>query len=75
MDISCSMIDIAALNAVTAFTKKHPNYQKDVTHKRRIFLKELAKELVIPNMIRRSQNPKLQRSMKNFIAISQSHQN
>lgn len=79
MVIFYNMIDIAALNAFIAFTKEHPNYQKDVSHKRRIFLKELAKELVIPNMVKRSQNPKLQRSvkerMKNFIPISQSNQN
>ncbi|KAK9727831.1 hypothetical protein QE152_g18973 [Popillia japonica] len=35
-----------------AFTKEHPNYQKYVTHKRRFILKQLAKELMISNMIR-----------------------
>lgn len=59
-----NIIDVAALNAYIVFTKEHPNYNIGVTHKRRIFLKDLAKELVIPHMQRRSTNPNLRRSVR-----------
>lgn len=42
-------VKLAVLNVFIAFTNEDPNYQHDVTHKKkRVFLKELAKELVIP---------------------------
>lgn len=69
-----NMIDVAALNAYIVFTQEHPNYNTGTTHKRRLFLKDLAKELVMPHMQRRSTNPNLRQSvrecMKSFIDIS-----
>ena len=68
-----NMIDVAALNAYIVFTKKHPNYDTGTTHKRRLFLKDLAKELVMPH-IQRTTNPNLRYSvlqcMKSIIDIS-----
>ncbi|XP_071051378.1 piggyBac transposable element-derived protein 4-like [Onthophagus taurus] len=59
-----NIIDVAALNAYIVFTKEHPNYNIGVTLKRRMFLKDLAKELVIPHMQRRSTNPNLRRTVR-----------
>lgn len=68
-----NIVDIAALNAFIVFKKEHPDYQKGVPHARRLFLKELARELVISHMKKRSENPNIQRSvldcMKSFISL------
>ena len=63
MTFCFNILDVAALNAFTVFTRGHPNYNNLVTHKRRIFLKDLAKELVTPHMLKRSTNPNIRCSI------------
>ena len=57
-----NMLDVATLNAYTYFTAQHPDYMGGVNHARRLFIKELSKELVMPHMKRRMEGmPKLQK--------------
>ncbi|KAM3624864.1 uncharacterized protein V6R79_002933 [Siganus canaliculatus] len=48
-----NMLDVATLNAYTNFTAQHPDYTGGVNNARRLFIKELGKELVKPHMKRR----------------------
>ena len=50
-----NILDIATLNAYTFFTAQHPEFKSGITNARRLFLKELSKELVIPHMRRRQE--------------------
>ena len=53
--------DVATLNAYTNFTAQHPDYMGGVTNARRLFIKELGKELIMPHMKRRMEGtPQLQ---------------
>ena len=56
------MIDIAALNAYINFTQmKHNDSKGKVNHVRQLFLKELAKELEMPNLERPKEFPYIRR--------------
>ncbi|XP_061747885.1 piggyBac transposable element-derived protein 4-like [Nerophis ophidion] len=56
-----NIIDIATLNSYTFFTAQHPDFKSGITNARRIFLKELSKELVTPHMRSRLEGcPQLQ---------------
>jgi hypothetical protein len=46
----CNLLDIAAYNSYILFIALHPNYANRVSHKRRIFLQELAKSLLPPTL-------------------------
>ena len=59
-----NMLDIAALNPFTIFKALQPNYMSGVTHVRRLFIKNLTKQLVMPFMIRRQATPSLQKPIK-----------
>ena len=48
-----NLLDVAALNAFLIFSTQNPEFEVGKTHKRRLFLRNLAKELVIPQMRRR----------------------
>lgn len=48
-----NVLDVATLNAFTSYTAQHPGYMGGVTNARRLFIKELGKELVMPHMRRR----------------------
>ena len=48
-----NVLDVAALNVYTNFTAQHPDDMGGVTNARRLFIKELGKELVKPHMKRR----------------------
>ncbi|KAE8285601.1 hypothetical protein D5F01_LYC15266 [Larimichthys crocea] len=48
-----NMVDVGALNAFTIFTSHHSDYMGGVPNARRLFIKELAKELIMPYMRRR----------------------
>lgn len=48
-----NMLDVATLNAYTSFTSQHPDYMGGVSNTRRLFIKELVKELIMPHMKRR----------------------
>ncbi|XP_054866815.1 piggyBac transposable element-derived protein 4-like [Amphiprion ocellaris] len=48
-----NMLDVATLNAYTNYTLEHPDYHAGLSHTRRLFIKELCKELVMPHMTRR----------------------
>ncbi|XP_060755461.1 piggyBac transposable element-derived protein 4-like [Neoarius graeffei] len=48
-----NVVDVAALNAFTVFTAHHPDYMGGVPNARRLFIKELAQELIMPHMRRR----------------------
>uniref|UniRef100_UPI00358F5BBC piggyBac transposable element-derived protein 4-like isoform X1 n=1 Tax=Myxine glutinosa TaxID=7769 RepID=UPI00358F5BBC len=55
-----NVMDVACLNAYILFTLQHPHYLPNVTHKRRLFMKELVLELVKPHMVDRIHgNPQL----------------
>ncbi|KAL2095507.1 hypothetical protein ACEWY4_010226 [Coilia grayii] len=57
-----NMLDVATLNAYTSFTTQHPGYMGGVNNARRLFIKELGKELVMPHMKRRMEStPTLQK--------------
>lgn len=57
-----NMLDVATLNAYTNFTAQHPYYMGGVNNARRLFIKDLGKELVMPHMKRRMEgSPKLQK--------------
>ena len=45
-----NMLDVAVMNAYTLFIDVHTEYMNDVNQKRRLFLKELVKELVMLHM-------------------------
>ncbi|KAL7856813.1 hypothetical protein SRHO_G00157120 [Serrasalmus rhombeus] len=45
-----NLIDIATLNAYTFFTAQHLEFKSGITNARRLFLKELSKDLVTPHM-------------------------
>lgn len=45
-----NILDVACLNAYIIFTSQHPDFHPKQSHKRRLFIKELVKELVIPQM-------------------------
>ena len=56
-----NVLDVATLNAYTNFTAQHPDYMGGVTNARRLFIKELGKELIMPHMKRRMEGtPQLQ---------------
>ena len=56
-----NVLDVATLNAYTNFTAQLPDYMGGVTNARRLFIKELGKELVMPHMKRRMEGtPHLQ---------------
>ena len=48
-----NLLDVAALNAFLIFSTQNSEFEVGKTHKRRLFLRNLAKELVIPQMRRR----------------------
>lgn len=58
-----NMMDVAAHNAFLLFIEEHKEYEKNRSDKRRLFLKELAKQMILPYMERRSKNPNLQKSI------------
>ena len=58
-----NMIGIAALNAYIIFTQiKRNDSNGKVNHARQLFLKELAKQLEMPNVERRKEFPYIRRS-------------
>ncbi|KAL6455001.1 hypothetical protein MHYP_G00102710 [Metynnis hypsauchen] len=57
-----NVLDVATLNAYTNFTAQHPDYMGGASNARRLFIKELGKELVMPHMKRRMEGtPQLQK--------------
>ena len=58
------MLDIATLNTFTIFKALQPNYMRGVTHARRIFVKDLTKQLVMPFMKKHNATPSLQKPIK-----------
>jgi Transposase IS4 len=54
-----NIMDIAALNAFRIFSIQHPEQYKSDNHQRKRFLKELAKELIMPYMMARASSCKL----------------
>ena len=48
-----NLLDVAALNAFIVFSTHNSEFQIGKTHKQRLFLRNLAEELVIPQMRRR----------------------
>ena len=59
-----NMLDIATLNAFTTFKALQLNYLRGVTQARRLFIKALTKQLVMPVMRKRHATPSLQKSIK-----------
>ena len=59
-----NMLDVAVMIAYTLFKGVHPEYMNDVNHKRRLFLKEPIKELVMPHMTWRQKQTALKRHVK-----------
>ena len=58
------MLDIATINAFTIFKALQSNYITGVTHARRLFIKELTKQLVVPFMRKRQATSLLQKLIK-----------
>lgn len=60
-----NMLDVATLNVYTNFTAQHPDYVGGVSNARRLFIKELGKELIMPHMKRcMDGTPKLQKQIE-----------
>ena len=59
-----NMRDIATLNAFTIFKALQTNYMRGVTHARRLFIKELTKQLVMLFIRKRHATQSLQKSIK-----------
>ncbi|KRZ08871.1 PiggyBac transposable element-derived protein 4 [Trichinella zimbabwensis] len=53
-----NIIDVSAYNAYVLWTEKHPTWNAGRLHKRRLFLEELGKALVQPEMMRRKTLPR-----------------
>lgn len=51
-----NIIDVAAVNAFIVYSNTYPDYNAGVNYKRRLLLKDLTKELIIPHLQRRSQS-------------------
>ncbi|XP_069823913.1 piggyBac transposable element-derived protein 4-like [Dendropsophus ebraccatus] len=49
-----NMLDVAALNSFIIYTENHPEFHARRKDRRRLFLKDLCHELVMPHMIQRS---------------------
>lgn len=62
-----NMMDVAALNSYVVFSTQHPGYFPNRTDKRRLFLRELAEELVKPQMIMRLPIPNLPKSVQDAL--------
>jgi hypothetical protein len=64
------IIDIAAINALIVWTKKNPHWNKNTTHKRRLFLEELGKILTAHLLDYRSKTSKiLHKDIQNALAV------
>ena len=58
------MLDVAVMNTYALFIDVHTEYMNDVNQKRRLFLKELVKELVMPHMAWCQKQPALKGHVK-----------
>ncbi|XP_056869731.1 piggyBac transposable element-derived protein 4-like [Takifugu flavidus] len=57
-----NMLDVATPNAYASFTSQHPGYRSGISNARRLFIKELGQELVMPHMKRHMEStPVLQK--------------
>jgi Transposase IS4 len=52
--IRFNVMDVAALNAFKIFAMQHPERYRNINHQRKDFLKDLAKELMMPYMTDRA---------------------
>ena len=73
-----NLLDVATLNVYTIFMPKNPNFMGGVNSTRRLFIKELVKELVMPHMQRRMEGccnlPKvITEAMERCGVIKESH--
>lgn len=59
MTIFFNILDCASVAAYVTWTAKNPCWNQNNTHKRRLFLRELAEALVADNLQRRYQNPQM----------------
>ena len=59
-----NMLNMATLNEFTIFKALQPKYMRGVTHARRLFIKELTKQLVMPLMKKRHARSSLQKPIK-----------
>ena len=48
-----NLVDVAELHAFVVFSTQNSEFEVGKTHKRRLFLQNIAEELVIPQMRRR----------------------
>lgn len=64
-----NMLDIAALNAEILYSKQHPDYHSGISHKKRLFLKELSLELVKPHMLQRVNFPQIKKPLLESLRI------
>ena len=69
-----NIVDIAAYNGYIVFTKNNPDWNSNLLFKRRIYLKDLCKQMAGPHMERRVQNTRLPASVRNLLA-EQGYQN
>lgn len=62
MTLFYNIIDTSAVAAYVVWCCKHPEYNSGKTHKRRLFLVELAESLIQEQLIRRMSNPQAMQS-------------
>ena len=59
MTLFYNIVDCACVAAYVTWTAKHPEWNQNKTHKRRLFLRGLAEELVDDHLQRRLGNPQV----------------
>lgn len=62
-----NILDICALNAFALFILKNPDWNKQKSFRRRIFLKDLSDQLAYSHMSRRSQQSELKQHIKDAL--------
>lgn len=53
-----NMLDISAYNAYVIWTEINPSWNSNKLYKRRLFLEELGKQMIEPNIVRRERLPR-----------------
>jgi len=61
------ILDVSAINAYIIWLRLNPQWHDGKTHRRRLFLKQLGKELALPHMISRLRVPGLPIQLKTTI--------
>jgi hypothetical protein len=62
-----NILDVSGVNAFIIWTHLNPDWHKNKTHRRRLFLKQLGKDLVEEHLRSRLETPGLSAKLRNMI--------